>query len=407
MTNFKFGSDDQQSSSPLRLKTLLNVWVLYSDDGFKLHMARELVLCMGVNFEFVPEEKVTPDLFKTNTLPDLLFVQTGEGWANRIASLQNADIAYDESHEMSLIVFGNEADNESLRMALRLGASDYLADTATAHDLMPLLSSVADNKISSSQLAELFIFLNTKGGAGATTIGLNTAVDVARNISEKVLYLDLDFHFGVAADYLNLNPIYSVVDAIDSRDDLDEMSLQGLVTKHESGLHILNFNPETRLENYEKSKQMAGLIPILRLYYRYIFVDFSQGIEGMFTSVLSQASNVFLITQQNLVALKNTSSVIRSLRYEYGIASESMSVIVNRYEKRQQIKLKDIQGSLAGVNIITLPNDFKVTIESTNLGTPFVISKPNALISKAIHDFSRMICPEIQSEQGWLDRIFK
>lgn len=405
MTNIKFGSDNMHSSSPLRLKTLLDVWVLYTSDEFKLHMARELVQCLGVNFELIPEEKATLDLFKNNKLPDLLFVQTGDGWANKIATLQHADISHDENHDMSLIVFGSESDNESLRMALRLGASDYLADMATAHELMPLLSVIADNKISASNLAELFIFVNTKGGAGATTIGLNSAVDIAKHTSDNVLYLDLDFHFGVAADYLNLNPLYSVVDAIDSRDDLDEMSLQGLVTKHESGLHILNFNPETRIENYEKSKQIAGLIPILRRYYKYIIVDFSQGVDGMFTSVITQASNVFLVTQQNLVAIKNASSVIRSLKYEYGISSEAMSIIVNRYEKRQQIKLKDIQSSLAGINILTIPNDFKVAIESTNLGKPFIMAKPNSLISKSIHEFCKDLCPDIQSEQGWLDRL--
>ncbi len=404
MTNLKFDNSDY-SSSPLRLKTLLDVWVLYSGDEFKLHMARELVQCLGVNFELIPEEKANLDLFKSNNLPDLLFVQTGDGWANKISTLQHADISHDENHEMSLIVFGSESDNESLRMALRLGASDYLADTATAHELMPLLSVIADNKISTGKLAELFIFVNTKGGAGATTIGLNSAVDIAKHTSDNVLYLDLDFHFGVAADYLNLNPLYSVVDAIDSRDDLDEMSLQGLVTKHESGLHILNFNPETRIENYEKSKQIAGLIPILRRYYRYIIVDFSQGVDGMFNSVITQASNVFLVTQQNLVAIKNASSVIRSLKYEYGIASEAMSIIVNRYEKRQQIKLKDIQSSLAGINILTIPNDFKVAIESTNLGKPFVLAKPNSLISKSIHEFCKDLCPDIQYEQGWLDRL--
>ncbi|MCE0494320.1 AAA family ATPase [Vibrio salinus] len=406
MTNLKSGSDDMYSSSPLRLKTLLDVWVLYSDDEFKLHMARELVQCLGVNFEFIPEEKVNPDLFKTNNLPDLLFVQTGHGWAQKIAKLQHADIEQDEQHEMSLVVFGDESDNESLRMALRLGASDYLSDTASAKDLMHLLTEIAENKISTSKLAELFVFINTKGGAGATTIGLNLAVDVAMHIPENVLFLDLDSHFGVAADYLNLNPVYSVVDAIDSQEDLDEMSLQGLVTKHESGLHMLNFNPETRLENYEKSKQIAGLIPILRRYYKYIFVDFSQGIDGLFTSVLTQASNVFLVTQQNLVALKNASSVIRSLKFEYGIAAESMSIVVNRYEKKQQIKLKDIQSSLAGVNVMTIPNDFKVAIESTNLGKPFVMAKPNAVISKSIHEFSAGLCPDVQSEQGWLDRLF-
>ncbi|MDC0609346.1 AAA family ATPase [Vibrio sp.] len=395
----------EQSQSATRLKTPLDVWVLYSDDEFKVRIARELMACLGVNFEFHALDKLDVSVFRGNAFPDLIFVQTGEGWATQISQLQHADIDKSD-HDMAMIVFGEDTDHASLRMALRLGASDYLSDHITHEELMPILAAFAESKVESNEFAELFLFINTKGGMGATTLCLNSAIEVAINSPGKVLYLDLDLHFGVATDYLNLNPSYSLTDAIEQSEDLDEISLQSLVTKHDSGLRLLSFNHETPLENYEQSKRIGSLIPILRRYYKYIFVDMSAGADCTFSSVMSQASKAFLITQQNLIALKNASSIIRSLRYEYGIQNDSMALVVNRFEKKQQIRLKDIEGSMLGIELFTIPNDFKVSIESTNLGKPFIVDKPHSMIGRSIHEFCKTLSPDVIESKGWLDRFF-
>ncbi len=394
----------QDATSPFRLKTPLTVWVIFFDEEFKLHIAHELTNCLGVSFEFLAMGKISADIFRSNDLPDILFVQTGTGWAEKVIGLQELDIDHDQ--DMSLVVLGDHDDNAALRMALRLGASDFLSDQVTADELMPLFCSVADSKIASTTLAEVYVFANTKGGTGATTICLNAAVDVAKNCDGKVLYLDLDQHFGVTNDYLNIHPSYSITDAIASYDDLDDISLQSLVTRHDSGLNVLTFNPETHVENFEKSKHIGRLIPVLRHYYKYIFVDLSSGLDRMYVSVFTQSTKLFVVTQQNLVALKNASRIVRSLKYEYGMPNDAMMLVINRYEKRQQIKLKDIENSFVGLDIYTIPNDFKVAIESANLGEPFVITKPHALISQSIHEFCKTFSIEVAEEKGWLGKFF-
>ncbi len=393
------------NTSPLRLKTPLNVLILYYDEQFKSQLAHELVNCIGVEFEFITIGKASAEIFTTHDIPDLLFVQTGPAWAELIAQLQQVELN-DDSADMSLIVFGDDGDNAALRMALRLGASDFLSVNSTSKELMPIFYTVAENKVNATKLADVYIFTNTKGGTGATTLCLNSAIDVAKHSSERVLYLDLDLHFGVTNDYLNIQSTYSITDAIDAYDDLDNISLQSLVTKHESGLNLLSYNPEMHTENFEKSRNIGSLIPVLRRYYKYIFVDLSTGLDRLFASVITQATSVFLVTQQNLVALKNASKISRSLRYEYGIPAESLILLINRYEKRQQIKLKDVENSFVGLSIYTIPNDFKVAIESANLGEPFILSKPHALISKSIHEFCQTFFYESEEEKGWFGRMF-
>lgn len=397
----------RSDSNNIRLKTNLSVWVLYSSDAFKLHMMNELSLCPSLSFEVISLHGVMADSFKNFTPPDLIFVETGPNWAQKVVELQNYDGPMLEASEVStsLIIFGDESDNGALKIALRLGAADFISDSSTINDLVPLLKNVAEEKISARKLGQLFAFLNTKGGSGATTIALNTAVEVALQNKNKVLLLDLDIHFGVVMDYLNINPAYSINDAIANVKDLDEISLHSLVSKHPSGLHVLSFKHENHNENFDKAMQMGRLLPTLLEFYPYVFVDLSSGVDRMFAPVLSQASKVFLVTQQNLVAIKNASRITKALTLEYGIAKEQIELIVNRYEKRQQIRLKDIEQTLTGIKSHVIPNDFKAAIESANLGKPFVESRKNSSITKSVAELSQTLAP-VKIKKGWLKRLF-
>ncbi|MCG6267682.1 AAA family ATPase [Vibrio furnissii] len=395
-------------SSNLRLKTSLSVWVLYSSDQFKLHMMSELSKCHSISFEVISLHGVMSDSFKHFSPPDLIFVETGPNWAQKVIELQNYESPEVDEEEVntSLIVFGDESDNGALKIALRIGAADFVSDQATLEELVPLLKNTAEEKIAARKLGQLFVFINTKGGSGATTIALNTAVEVALQHKNKVLLLDLDIHFGVIMDYLNLNPTYSINDAIANVADLDEISLHSLVSKHPSGLHVLSFKHENHNENFDKAMQLGKLLPTLMEYYPYVFVDLSMGVDRMFAPVLSHSSKVFLVTQQNLVGIKNTSRIAKSLMLEYGIAKEQIELIVNRYEKRQQIKMKDIEQTITGVNVHMIPNDFKAAIESANLGKPVVESKKNSSITKSVIELSQTLAPEVKEKKGWIKRLF-
>ncbi len=397
----------RSDSNNIRLKTNLSIWVLYSSDAFKLHMMNELPQCPSLNFEVISLHSVMAESFKNFTPPDLIFVETGPNWAQKVVELQNYDGPVLEESEIhtSLIIFGDESDNGALKIALKLGATDFISNSSSIFDLIPLLKNVAEEKIAARKLGQLFVFLNTKGGSGATTIALNTAVECAQKNRDKVLLLDLDIYFGVVMDYLNINPAYSINDAIANVKDLDEMSLHALVSKHPSGLHVLSFKHENHHENFDKAMQMGKLLPTLLEFYSYVFVDLSTGVDRTFASVLSQANKVFLVTQQNLVAIKNATRVIKALTLEYGVAKEQIEFIVNRYEKRQQIRLKDIEQTIPGVVSHIIPNDFKAAIESANLGKPFVESRKNSSITKSVAELSKTLAP-VKEKKGWLKRLF-
>lgn len=388
-----------------RLKTNLKVWLIHSSERFQHHIKQELKQCESVYINSFPLASLTESYIQTLDAPDLIFVEVGDGWSSRMVDLQQYSLSWGE-HETSLIVFGDESESGVLKTALRIGASDFLSDHVTIAGLMPLLVKTANEKLESLSYGELFLFINTKGGMGATTLALNSAVELAKHHPNKVLLLDIDLQFGVIPDYLNVQPSYSIADAISISSELDEVSLSSLVHKHESGLHILSFKHENSADDYEQAKKIGQLLPILRRFYTYTILDLSRGLEHEFSSSIPSATRVFLVTQQNLVSLRNCSRLLNVLAFEHGLQKDIVEVIVNRYEKRQSIKKKDIEQTVGPRPLHLVPNDFKVAIDSANLGQPFVSSKKRSVITRSIIDFSNKIAPPENEDKGWFRRLF-
>ncbi|EGQ9349365.1 AAA family ATPase [Vibrio parahaemolyticus] len=387
------------------LKTNLIVWVVYSTSNFKLHIADELSGCVNVNVDWIELDLFNIDLVKSKSIPDLIYIETGENWAQKVAHVYSSDSSLQHSHT-ALIVFGDESDTASLKMALRLGATDYFSRSVELGELYPLLKSTAEEKVSNKQMGDLTLFINTKGGSGATTLATNTAIELSSYAKSKVLLIDLDMQFSDAADYLNCKPKYNINDVIDSVNDLDELSLEGLVYQHPSGLNYLCFNQNDPRNNHKHAIHVSKLLPILRQFYSHIIVDLSHGVDHVYQQIVSPATHIFLIMQQNVTSVKHAVSYIRSLELDYGLSNHQVELIVNRFEKKSTISLKDIENAVGGHAIHLVPNNFAIAIESANLGNPIVQSKKNSALKASLAEISHLLESPTQEHQSWIKKFF-
>ena len=397
----------RHKGSGYRLRTNLIVWVIYSNDHFHMHMTSELSKSPSLTIETFSFREINIGISGQRNAPDLLLIDTGDNWAKTILELQNIDLgSVSDNYEPTLVVLGDDSDSQALKLALRTGAADFISDRAELPEFFPILEGIALEKISNRELGELLVFINTKGGSGASTLAMNTAVEMARSNEGDVLLLDLDMQFGVTDEYLNISSPYSLVDAIDNVNDLDEESIGSFVTKHSSGLHVLGFQFGNIQDNYNKSLHIKKLLPLLREFYSYIVVDLSRGIDYLTAPVVNPATRILLVTQQNLVAIKNVSRVLKLLTFEFAVNRDIVEVVVNRFENRQSIKLKDIQEAIGSTPVHAIPNDFKTALDSVNLGQPFVEGKKGSPLSKSIIKLANTVTSKEEPKKSWIKQLF-
>ncbi len=388
------------------LKTNINIWVIYATSEFKSTMESALSKCANLNSEWIDLSKVAVTSLGDKRTPDVIYIETENGWAQKISHIYSNEGSL-QHNQTALVVFGDEHDTTSLKLALKLGASDYLSREVSFYELLPLLEDIANEKVSSSALGELSLFINTKGGSGATTVALNTAIALSEYSKGKVLLIDLGMQFSDAADYLNSKPKYSINDVIDTMNDLDELSLEGLVHRHPSGVNYLCFSQENIKDNYDRATKVSALIPLLRQYYQHVIVDMSHGIEHVFQHVVAPASYVYLVMQQNVTSIKHGANYVKSLQLDYGLTSNQIRLVVNRYEKKVSITIKDIEQAFPNQEMSLVPNNYAIAMECSNLGKPIVQTKKNSPIKSSLIEISHQLeQPTDKKTESWLGKLF-
>ncbi len=84
---------------------------------------------------------MSEEYLKSADVPELIFVEANGNWAQKMVELQGYDLSL-EDKDLSLVVLGDESDNGSLKIALRLGASDFFVSQC---DSIGLTSIIEEN----------------------------------------------------------------------------------------------------------------------------------------------------------------------------------------------------------------------------------------------------------------------
>lgn len=312
----------------------------------------------------------------------------------------------------ALIVFGSGQNTESIRLALRAGAQDYLSLPLNRDELYGILAKLLENLKSKpdGESGNLHVFINGKGGAGASFLATNVAHGLVSN-GMNVTLVDLDLQFAGLCRYLDLTPKRDLIDALLAVDEMDNISAAAFTSEHESGLRLLSRLPDNKLQ-LNVDVMPERLVALLRTYQSFndfVVVDLPRHIDTVSAAVLEHASHISVVMQQSFPHLHDTARLLNILRHELGIDNSRLSVVVNRFDKGSPIMLADIEKALRFDALITIPNHYASTAESINSGIPLTDITRRSAVSKGLSEYIRMIAPAAAETQstGAFQRLFR
>jgi len=137
------------------------------------------------------------------------------------------------ANTVDIVIFavGPMVDPGTIVSAMRAGAREYMERNATPESMVEAFTRFAASRgrtRTSSGRARVFVVANAKGGAGATTVAVNTAVAL-QELHGGVLLVDFAL-LGHAALHLNIRPTFGLSDALQNLHRMDTSLLQGLMT---------------------------------------------------------------------------------------------------------------------------------------------------------------------------------
>lgn len=320
-----------------------------------------------------------------SALPDILVVVLGARWDDTLRSLASRPAA----QRPPMIAIGPGGDSQVLRRAMQAGARDFFSPPVPSGELLHAVRLIIRERGTGAATAaaqgSLTAVINAKGGSGASFIAANLAHIAARTAGRPVALLDLDLQFGALPLALDLEQRNSLLEALGTAEQLDPTALQGYMARHASGVHVLSAMSDAMPLPWEiASDSLRRLLGTLRQTYAATLTDLPRHIDPLNGVVLSQANRIVLVMQQSLAHVRDAKRMLRVMTGSLGVPRERVLLVVNRYNERDSVQLKDIQETINPPAIALLPNDFRAVSESMNVGVPMLDFDRNAAITGAL-----------------------
>jgi pilus assembly protein CpaE len=251
---------------------------------------------------------------------------------------------------------------------MRAGAREFLerpTNTAVLLESFVRVTSVNRKTQRLEKRGKTFTFVNSRGGAGATTVAVNTALHLQK-IAGKAVLVDLA-PLAHATLHLNVRPNFTVRDVMRNLQRLDHSLLEGYLTPAMDGLQLLAGAPELSDEEPAPA-DFARLFDLLVMHFRYVVVDASSRMDRAVKLVCDLSDNVLIVTQPEVTALWSTTKVQDYLGEALG--SNRVRVVLNRFRKLPGLSETSIRNATRSSVIYRIPNSYNLVATSIERGVP-------------------------------------
>lgn len=317
-----------------------------------------------------------------------------------------------------IILSGNDYDIFS-KKAVEAGALDFVSKPVeleavaekliAAHAKTKEVREKAKTRKADDKAAKLFAFYSPKGSAGATSLAVNAALELAR-ARQRVLLIDLNLQFGDCEFLLDLKSRACISSLVGESGDLITGKIGSTAEDHRSGLRVLYQNKMEESELVTPAS-ISALLKHVRTSHDYDFVllDLARQLDERTLSAIDAADTLFMVVTEDYLSVKNA-QLCTELFKKLGYTENKLKVLVNK-----------VGGQLAphvathlGQPFATFSLQQKLFDQSVRSGFPPIVEHPQNPFSQAVaHLVSsamllrKDVTAPVGDETGGINSLFK
>jgi pilus assembly protein CpaE len=343
--------------------------------------------------------------------PDLILIDVDMPKLDGYAATQQIRAAEEAGRRVPIIMLTAEADVGERVKGLRAGADDDIVKPFHPLELMARIKALlarggslpAAAGTETTTLGRLAVFYGAKGGVGTTTIAINTAIAMGRELHRRTALIDANLQFGDLRVFLDLGlDTASIVNAV-SEPDLDVDLLRKLIVRHHSGVDLLLAPPSPEAADIVMERQrtdpttVSTLLNLFRRMYDYTFVDMVKTIDDFNLQLFDEADVIFVVMTADLSCLKNVRSVLETMDH-LGYEKGKVQLVLNRSNAYTGINVNNAESALNRKVDYQVINEYRGAISALNSGEPFQSSRPDGPLGRSVSDFARKVDEQLAAE---------
>ena len=292
-----------------------------------------------------------------------------------------------------VVMMSVQSEADYLRRSMLAGARDFLTKPFTMDEMISTVRRVYAMSVSQraampvtqagtpevvkaapTEMGKLIAVYSPKGGVGCTTLAVNLATVLCQNNpSGKVVVVDCSLQFGDVKITLDMRANRSIVDLVESINDLDvDLVDSALVKDERSGLKALLAPPKPEMAELVTSEHVRAILQKLKQMFDYTVVDMGSRLQDIELNVFDLADRIVLLVTPELPAITNVRyffEIIEALEYP----RDKILLVLNKADPRVGITGRVIENHLKHKIFAEIPAEDRLVLQSINQGMPYML----------------------------------
>ena len=303
-------------------------------------------------------------------------------------------------------------DESVARRLMQMRVADFLVKPVPPVELVQTCARVAKKPANTeTSEAQIFTFLPAVGGAGVTTLAVQTAMLLLNSGTRgktATCLVDLDFQHGSCSDYLDIEPRLNINEIEPRPERLDRQLLEVMLSQHASGLAVVAApNRPAEMRSFDPDV-VTRLLDLVSSHFDYVVFDMPRTWFSWTDSVLLGSNKLFIVTETTVPGLRHAKQLVEAIRERLGDGPQPQ-VIINRFEQKlfsAGLRRSDVEQALGEAFAASVPNHYSLVREAIDRGVPLEEIKPSNKITAQLR---KLIFPQADenAKDGAAGRKFK
>lgn len=272
-----------------------------------------------------------------------------------------------------VLVDGNPSASDIVH-AMREGAAQVVLIPVQTEDFRAALQSIETHFGHTIGKSRLIAVTGSHGGAGATTISVNLAYEIAQTFQVDCILLELSTNIGVLSSYLNIEPSFTTRDLLEIGEEIDVYALQHALVPFGERLSVLAGPFHANVDFKPSRVAIQRMLKCARQLADVVILDVPSTLDPEQFDTLEAADVVVLVGEQTVPSIQMTCESLRM-----GIRAFSPVVVINRFDaKLDGFDTVHLASVLGTEHLLTVADDHAAVNASINCGTPLRMTAPDS-----------------------------
>ncbi|MFB6420506.1 MULTISPECIES: AAA family ATPase [Bradyrhizobium] len=273
--------------------------------------------------------------------------------------------------DVHVALVGDNREITFYRQLMDLGLTEYLPKPLTRDvvldQLRPKLLGAVSH-VPADRGGHVVSICGAQGGAGATSIAINLALQIAETTKAKVALLDLHLQGGETAVMLGVRPGPGLRIALENPARADTLFLERAAIEVNERVSLISADEELDAQLDITQAGVRHVLGLLRQRFNYVIVDVPVPFPSSMHSVIELSRHVVVLLEAEVTGLRNAHALRNAVTNIAG--KDRVFTLLNRADRAGGLPRATMVKALGAEPDMVIPDLGKGMTQAVNLGIP-------------------------------------